>query len=156
MHCLSRRASLATNTVLDPCREMGKVLTGKLMVVTPDSQHTYIVKGRQPAYVPPSRDKLPTGTYLTAGTASSTARFKTDRPGPSNSPASSAKQVAATKGDNGFLMETEDRPASKQLRSTTRSGSNYLMQNIKATSTASRTRGRSGDGRKLSDGRPWS
>eukprot|EP00879_Flechtneria_rotunda_P019523 GHRR01020508.1.p1 GENE.GHRR01020508.1~~GHRR01020508.1.p1 ORF type:complete len:159 (-),score=66.52 GHRR01020508.1:173-649(-) len=64
-------------------------MTGKLMVITPDSQHTFVVKGKQPAYVPPSRSQLPSGTYLTAGTASSMARGS-----PSNS------SVPVTLGDS--------------------------------------------------------
>lgn len=142
---------------------MGKVMTGKLLVVTPDSQHTFLVKGRQPAYVPPSKSDLPSGTYLTGGTASTTARLESDLPNRSASPAGQARSRSATVTQAGSPVarrtaaSAERDSRSPTARTTT--GRNYLQQNIKATKAASTaasgSRGSSGDGSKKStaDGR---
>lgn len=143
-----------------PCREIGKVMTGRLVVVTPDRQHTFIVKGRQPAYVPPSREKLPTGTYLTAGTASTSARFGMQQISRSTSPAygQAGSRVTSAAQHNSSLAGA-GRTGAASCRAGT-AGRNYLQQNIRAAkhANANSSDAGSGDGVKKSsaEARPWS
>ena len=55
-------------------RELGKVQVGRLVVVTPDSQYTYELRGSQPQYHPPDLSNRPPGSYITATTASAAAK----------------------------------------------------------------------------------
>jgi hypothetical protein len=105
------------------CRELGKVLTGKLVIVTPDSEHTFIVKGRQPAYVPPSPSALPSSKFLTAGTASSMAHSRSNSPVMRGSTSSSSGTAAAAAQRTG---------GGTQQGTAGVSSKNYLQQNIKA------------------------
>jgi hypothetical protein len=110
------------------CRELGKVLTGKLVVVTPGSEHTFIVRGRQPAYVPPSRAALPSSKFLTAGTVSSMAHSRSNSPaavmrGSTSSPSGTGAAAAAAAHRTG---------GGSQGAATGVSSKNYLQQNIKA------------------------
>lgn len=100
------------------CRELGKVVTGKLVVATADRQDTFIVRGRQPAYVPPQASTLPAGTYLTATTASSRAK--------GGSSSSSASADGSSRSAGLQAREEKQQPAAVQGKR------NYLQQNIKA------------------------
>jgi hypothetical protein len=149
---------MVTLTDLDdpscPCRELGKVLTGKLVVVTPDSEHTFIVKGRQPAYVPPSRSALPSSKFLTAGTASSMAHSRSSSPAlrdgnRSSSPGGTGAAAAAA----GRTARSPEAPAGQQQQRSTQQGTatgtgskNYLQQNIKAARVGAGSKHSSGAG----------
>jgi hypothetical protein len=114
-------------------RELGKVVPGKLVIITPDRQETFQVLGKQPAYIPPQASSLPSGGYLTATTASSRAKGgklsgssqHTLQAAPGTASADPQAQAAA---DHGVGTQ---QPIKKK---------NYLQQNIKA---ASRTAGSS-------------
>lgn len=101
------------------CRELGKVVTGKLVVVTPDRQETFLVRGKQPAYTPPQASTMPSGAYLTATTASSRAK--------GNERQGTLKTAAAGPG----LANSTGRDEARQQQQ--QGGKrNYLQQNIRA------------------------
>lgn len=129
-----------------PCRELGKVMTGKLVVVTPDRQEAYLVRGKQPAYTPIQPSDLPSGTYLSATTASSRAKGAVGSSSSSSSagvtagPAktrqfttagsnSSSRQDGAQIGSDLQLSSGQEVAASRQQQA---GKQNYLRQNIKA------------------------
>jgi hypothetical protein len=117
------------------------VLTGKLVVVTPDSEHTFIVKGSQPAYVPPSRSALPSSKFLTAGTASSMTHSRSNSPamrGSSSSPSSTGAAAAAA--------AAQTRGPAQQGTAAGAGSKNYLQQNIKAAMAGAGGRRNGADG----------
>ncbi|KAF8055917.1 CFAP47 [Scenedesmus sp. PABB004] len=130
-------AGPAPLTVTFLCKELGKEVVGKLVVVTPDAQHVFVVRGRQPEWRPPARDALPSGTYLTAGTAT--------RPPAAPSPA------RARAGD-----EARREPA---RRGAGGGGRNYLTANIRAAAAAQQQDAaagkRGGGGGGGGSGRAW-
>jgi hypothetical protein len=110
------------------CRELGKVVTGKLVVITPDRQDVFLVKGRQPAYVPPQTSDLPSGTYLAGTTASSRAKGSS-----SSSQKSLRAGAAAEAGVQQAASSSSGAGAGSQQQ---RPKVNYLQQNIKRAAAA--------------------
>jgi hypothetical protein len=117
-------------------RELGKVVTGKLVVITPDRQETFLVNGKQPAYLPPQPSALPSGAYLTATTASSRAK--------GTSSSQKSLQVGGIGGTVKAAAQTADSsgggsnvPIQQQEQPQQRSKVNYMKQNIKAAAACS-------------------
>lgn len=148
------------------------MVTGRLVVVTPDRQDTFIIRGRQPAYVPPQPSQLPSGTYLKATTAASRAKGSSG----SNAATTQQQQQPANKAGSGArgtsrsgTRNTAQQPDATQVVDTTVAGrgtaevsgeeqrlprKNYLQQNIKAAAGQSNSRG-TGQGSAASP-RRWS
>ncbi|KAF6261116.1 hypothetical protein COO60DRAFT_1637017 [Scenedesmus sp. NREL 46B-D3] len=136
--------------------ELGKALTGRLVVVTPDSEHTFVVQGRQPAYVPPCRSAMPSSKFLTAGTASSMSHSRSNSPavrGSSSSPTSTGVVAAAQRAAGGSSAAAGQQQQQQQQQRTTQQSSgagvgskNYLQQNIKAARDGAGSRSGSGGG----------
>lgn len=117
-------------------RELGKVATGKLVVITPDRQDVFLVKGRQPAYVPPQPSALPSGAYLTGTTANSRAKGSSSSQKSLRAGAQADMQQAA--GSSGSAGD-----GSQQQRSRV----NYLQQNIRRAAAASSSKAKKTDRR---------
>eukprot|EP00775_Hariotina_reticulata_P012144 gene12144-12282_t len=129
------------------CKELGKVMQGKLLVTTPDSQHTFIVKGREPAYVPPTRSRA-SASYITAGTASSTAKAGSRR----NLTSAPALADEFTTGAGAPLGRAGKAAATASISTQERKGSkSFIQQNINAAAANAGTklRGTRNQGRRL-------
>lgn len=116
-------------------RELGKVVTGKLIVITPDRQDVFLVKGRQPAYVPPQSSALPSGTYLTGTMASSRAKGSSSQKSLRAGAEADTQQAAGSSGRAG------DGPQQQRPRV------NYLQQNIRKAAATSSSKAKKTDRR---------
>lgn len=101
-------------------------MAGKVIIQTPDSQHTYEIRGKQPQYVPPSTADIP--SKWTQDTASSAAKGRTSIPG-----ATASTSRAGTAGHKGGSGQS----ASGQRAATAGSSPgheriNYVKENIVA------------------------
>jgi len=120
-------------------------MQGKLLVVTPDSQHTFIVKGRQPASSPPSRTRA-SAFYLTAGTASSMAKTsRSQSPAGAGPSAVSNRRAAGAVGGGGWCSRgCQQWQRAPPERTTGTQRMTYIQQNIKAAA-GSRAKGGSNE-----------
>lgn len=117
------------------CREMGRVVRGRLLVTTPDRQYTYLLLGRQPAYLPPSKAALPTGTYLHADTAASAAR----RAHGGNRHAGTLGRCGAGGGTLGDAVAVLPRHPRNHLQANIRAAAGAAVQNQHAAKTCGGT-----------------
>lgn len=116
-------------------RELGKVVTGKLVVITPDRQETFLVKGKQPAYIPPQPSALPSGAYLTGTTASSRAKGGSSQKSLQAGAAGGTVKATAQRAGSSSGGSSGEGPAQQQQQQ--RPKVNYMKQNIKAASASS-------------------